>query len=657
MSFVVETIVGAAIELLINKLMSSELLNFAREEQLQTAVRKWIRSLIPAWFTSFAPRNLEFHSNMKSEFEEITARFEQLLKQKGDLAPNVHVSRRPNKKQKRFPTTSLVEESDLSFSGLVNLVLDSCKKCKKLPGLGQLPSLKNLTIMSMNEVESVGSEFYSSHADASPSSLLSPFPSLECLRFENMTKWLDWSLPDTSFAKLISLEIVGCPLLEFPISRLNSTASHLQSLVLRGCSDAIIRERNIEHASLKSLYIGGISGLSSLPDEFLLPNVEKLTVSDCSELERLSNGLHMLASLEELWIWNCAKLAYLELPLMPRILENQDCDVLRCLTEGSNSTSLALSGLGHKVLSIYGCPSLTSISGNQWFRNIENLQITDCDSLESFPSRQLSTTLKSLSIHNCPKLESVSEEMLIESTSLHNLCFVRYLKLKSLPECLHTLTDLTSLYVINCEGIETFPDTGLPPNLQRLVILGCRNLRSLPNNMDDLTSLHNLTISNCPLLATALATDRPSSHALETGDPWMSTASPKVLKLEEGEEARSDCLLLMSECLMEKQGVDCDKLSVIPGFGIQESIGIKGCGCDAPKSAKLYQRIYRLGGSMKNQTCSFCLWSSPNFHKSLDEKALCWILSLIYCAIEDVSGFTMPRSFHPPKPASKSACK
>ncbi|KAK6928790.1 hypothetical protein RJ641_004995 [Dillenia turbinata] len=597
MSFVVETIVGAAIELLINKLMSSELLNFAREEQLQTAVRKWIRSLIPAWFTSFAPRNLEFHSNMKSEFEEITARFEQLLKQKGDLAPNVHVSRRPNKKQKRFPTTSLVEErslkeleiqsygglsfpswiGDRSFSGLVDLRLDGCKKCKKLPGLGQLPSLKNLIIQSMDEVESVGWEFCSSHADASHSSQSSPFPSLESLHFQKMTKWVDWSFPDASFAKLMRLEIHECPLLVFPLSRLNATASHLQRLELDGCSDAIFRDGNIELASLKYLIIGGISGLSSLPDEFLFPNVEGLCVRNCSELKRLSNSLHMLASLKNLSIWSCAKLVNLELPSMPRILHIQDCEASRCVTEGSNSTcSLALSGLGLQYLSIFGCPSLTSISGNQWFRNIENLKIEDCESLESFTSRQLPTTLKSLRISNCPKLESVW----------------------------------------NCEGIETFPDTGLPtPNLQRLSILDCPNLKSLPNNIQDLTSLRFLRISNCPLLDLRLPPNLQSfdiigpsealidqflvlppsltSLTIENLSNLESTSFPSLLNLTSLSELKiSNCPRLQHLRHLNFTSLEvlriyfCEKLRILPETGLPPtllSLRVLGCPRLTPK--------------------------------------------------------------------------
>ncbi|KAK6928791.1 Rx, N-terminal [Dillenia turbinata] len=65
----------------------------------------------------------------------------------------------------------------------------------------------------------------------------------------------------------------------------------------------------------------------------LLPNVEELMVFDCSELERLSNGLHMLASQGVVYL-ELHKVVYLELPLMLKILDIQECEALRCVTEG-----------------------------------------------------------------------------------------------------------------------------------------------------------------------------------------------------------------------------------------------------------------------------------------------------------------------------------
>ena len=49
---------------------------------------------------------------------------------------------------------------DPSFSKMVYLDLINCKNCTSLPALGGLPFLKNLVIEGMNEVKSIGDEFY-----------------------------------------------------------------------------------------------------------------------------------------------------------------------------------------------------------------------------------------------------------------------------------------------------------------------------------------------------------------------------------------------------------------------------------------------------------------------------------------------------------------
>ena len=49
---------------------------------------------------------------------------------------------------------------DPSFFNLVDLGLQNCNNCSSLPPLGQLPSLKHLSILEMKGVKMVGSEFY-----------------------------------------------------------------------------------------------------------------------------------------------------------------------------------------------------------------------------------------------------------------------------------------------------------------------------------------------------------------------------------------------------------------------------------------------------------------------------------------------------------------
>ena len=47
-----------------------------------------------------------------------------------------------------------------SFSRMVLLRIENCKKCTSLPPVGQLPSLKHLSIKGMASVKNVGHEFY-----------------------------------------------------------------------------------------------------------------------------------------------------------------------------------------------------------------------------------------------------------------------------------------------------------------------------------------------------------------------------------------------------------------------------------------------------------------------------------------------------------------
>jgi hypothetical protein len=55
------------------------------------------------------------------------------------------------------------------------------QSCKFLPALGQLPHLRELLIMHMEDVERIGSEFYGQQCRNS-------FPALEKLEFQDMPK-------------------------------------------------------------------------------------------------------------------------------------------------------------------------------------------------------------------------------------------------------------------------------------------------------------------------------------------------------------------------------------------------------------------------------------------------------------------------------------
>nr|XP_023919684.1 putative disease resistance RPP13-like protein 1 [Quercus suber] len=74
---------------------------------------------------------------------------------------------------------------------IVSIHIHNCKYCLYLPPFGKLPSLKNLSIVGLDGVVKIGTEFYGTTASGH-----SPFGSLENLRFKNMSELQEW-LPFT----------------------------------------------------------------------------------------------------------------------------------------------------------------------------------------------------------------------------------------------------------------------------------------------------------------------------------------------------------------------------------------------------------------------------------------------------------------------------
>ncbi|MFS7956941.1 putative leucine-rich repeat domain superfamily [Helianthus anomalus] len=94
-----------------------------------------------------------------------------------------------------------------SFHQLVHVSLHGCRKCKSLPPLEKLPSLKELWIQGMDDVKVIDLELTRTN-DV-------PFSSLEIPRFEYMSSWVVWSTnSEVMFPCLQELQIKKMPQFE-----------------------------------------------------------------------------------------------------------------------------------------------------------------------------------------------------------------------------------------------------------------------------------------------------------------------------------------------------------------------------------------------------------------------------------------------------------
>ncbi|KAG5578535.1 hypothetical protein H5410_058669 [Solanum commersonii] len=353
--------------------------------------------------------------------------------------------------------------ADHSFHKLMELSLSDCKDCDSLPALGQLPCLKFLTIRGMHQITEVSEEFYGSLSSKKP------FNSLEKLDFAEMPDWKQWHvLGKGEFPILEQLSIEDCPKL---IGKLPENLSSLTRLRISNCPELSL-ETPIQLSNLKELKVAGCPKVG-----VLFENAQLFT----SQLE----GMKQIV---EFVITDCKSLTSLPISILPSTL---------------------------KRIRISGCGKLKlEASMNAMF--LEELSLKGCDSPEFCPK---STLFELLEV--CDNLEILSVACGTQMTSLHiHDCKM----LKSLPEHMQELLpSLKELQLWRCPEIESFPEGGLPFNLQVLWINKC-NETEISHDGSDLagenwelpSSIQSLTISNLKTLSSQLLKSLTSLKYLRT---------------------------------------------------------------------------------------------------------------------------------------------
>ncbi|XP_047058181.1 putative disease resistance protein RGA4 [Lolium rigidum] len=164
----------------------------------------------------------------------------------------------------------------------------------------------------------------------------------------------------------------------------------------------------------------------------------------------------------------------------------------------------------------------------EWLGNLTSLEyifIKDCPMLTSFPTTMKNlTALTELRLMQCNGLRALPEAVRC-LTSL-TLLFLRSLKdLEILPEWLGNLTSLEKFQIMDCPSVTSLPDSmknltnlrelslehvqrlevlpeglGNLISLSKFIIIACPSLTSLPASSRNLGALKELQISHCPIL-------------------------------------------------------------------------------------------------------------------------------------------------------------
>ncbi|KAK2649826.1 hypothetical protein Ddye_017315 [Dipteronia dyeriana] len=258
------------------------------------------------------------------------------------------------------------------FLYLTTLRLYECKKWRKIPPFGQLPSLKYLEIYKNDEVQYMGQEF-------SGEGEVKGFPSLEELSISVMSNLEEWvSVGENEYPRLKKLTIHHCDKLRSMPHQL----SGVTTMKLSGCAQS-----------------------NALP---VLPNIRELELMGCGE--NALNSLPQLTSLVSL------KIYYPDINSLSKTLFQPLCALKTLQFDRCDEIfdPLKWEGLEYPVsmqsLIIQNFFRLTQLPENGWPTTIKFLQFSNLTEVKALPEDLKNlTTLQGLKIDGCPKLMSLPE--------------------------------------------------------------------------------------------------------------------------------------------------------------------------------------------------------------------------------------------------------
>ncbi|KAK2440224.1 putative disease resistance RPP13 protein [Trifolium repens] len=366
-----------------------------------------------------------------------------------------------------------------SFSNLVSLRFNNCEHCMTLPPLGQLPSLKELEIHGMKNMDTIGPEFCCGQGGECSNSSFQPFLSLERIKFDSMPSWKEWlQIEGINFAfpQLRTMELLNCPELR---GHLPSHLPCIEEIVIDDCPNLLETPSTLHWlSSIKKININGFG------ERTLLSWFE----SDSPSM------------MQDVVIEKCVTLLY-----VPKLILRSTCLQHLKLQSISSLMEFPSSGLPTSLQSLHieNCENLSFLSPETWsnYTSLVSLKLhSSCDALTSFPLDGF-PALQKLEIYEFKSLDSI---YILESPSrrpsslksveigFHNS--IGLIKVKLNMDTLTSLEELT----LHCKGELSFCEgVCLPPNLQSMYLhLNQRTTQPITEwGLQGLTALSSLIIS------------------------------------------------------------------------------------------------------------------------------------------------------------------
>ncbi|CDP13095.1 unnamed protein product [Coffea canephora] len=395
---------------------------------------------------------------------------------------------------------------NLTLTSLVELRVEECTRCRKLPALGQLPFLKRLYLTRLKNTTCIGLSFYSmknleewkdAHemmSTAGEVHVMDVFPVLEKLYIWGCPQLTTIPTP-SRFPSLDVLEIKrNCHVLV--AEKVLSNITNLSSLSIDGCHSlpTAMLERLCLFPTLQHVELMSAHNITTLRRMSCAACLKRLTVTFCENLRELPEDLYQFQTLED--------------------LEIQGCSRIKSFGHPNPKNSFGQKGLlkSLKRFTIDECDELTRLPAEMFesCTSLRKLTLFKCCSLVSFPlDLRRTPSLQSFSLCGCPNwiaempsgfghLTSLREVSigpfsdysviefdwagLASSSTLRHVYLYGMRDTKSLPHQLQCLTTITSLSLRYFGAIEALPDwLGNFASLDELILLGCPKLEYLPS--------------------------------------------------------------------------------------------------------------------------------------------------------------------------------